>query len=97
MCQTQRSVIEIQSEQVTLPVFKALSTQYRKISKYMNMKSYFHTVKGLLTRVLGLSQSSECCKRPDEKFRQGFIGAAAAAEGSKNKQQITLLMSQEEG
>ena len=94
MCQTQRSVIEIQSEQVTLPVFKALSTQYRKISKYMNMKSYFHTVKGLLTRVLGLSQSSECCKRPDEKFRQGFIGAAAAAEGSKNKQQITLLMSQ---
>ena len=86
MCQTQRSVIEIQSEQVTLPVFKALSTQYRKISKYMNMKSYFHTVKGLLTRVLVLSQLIEINQSLEKKSRQGFIGASAVAWENENNQ-----------
>ena len=38
-----------------------------------------------LTKVLGLPQSIEIDYRPDKKFRQGFIGVPAAAEGSGNK------------
>ena len=40
----------------------------------------------------------EIDKKSDEKFRQGFIGArAAAAHGSENKKQVPLLTSQGEG
>ena len=40
----------------------------------------------------------EIDKKSDEKFRQGFIGArAAAAHGGENKKQVPLLTSQGEG
>ena len=42
------------------------------------------------TKVLGLPQSIGIDQRPD-KYRQGFIGAPAAAAGNKNKQQFPLL------
>ena len=45
----------------------------------------------LLTRVPGLPQAIEIAQGPDKKFKQGFIGAPAAAEGSENKQQVPLL------
>ena len=35
--------------------------------------------------ILGHPQSIEIDKKPDKKFRQGFIGAPAAAPGSENK------------
>ena len=45
----------------------------------------------LPTRVLGLPQSIEIDQKPDKKFRQGFIGAPVAAEGSENRQQVPSL------
>ena len=48
-------------------------------------------VSMLPTRVLGLPQSLDIDYRLDKKFRQGFFGVPAAAEGSKNKQQNPLL------
>ena len=46
----------------------------------------------LPTRVLGLNQSIGIDQRPDRKFRLGFIGASATAEGSENKQQVPCLL-----
>ena len=45
----------------------------------------------LPARVLGLPQSIEIDYRLDKKFRQGFIGAPAAAVRSENKQQVPLI------
>ena len=45
----------------------------------------------LQTRILGLSQSTEIDQRVDKKFRQGFTGTPAVAEGSENKLQFSLL------
>ena len=39
----------------------------------------------ILTRILGLSQSTENDKRLDKKFKQGLIGFPAAAEENKSK------------
>ena len=36
-------------------------------------------------RVLGLPQPIEIDKKPDKKFREGFIGPPAAAGGGENK------------
>ena len=67
-------------------MFKALNIQYRKINKYTNRGSILLScVIVLLTGVLGLPQSIEIFKRPDKKFRQGFIGAPAAVRRSENK------------
>ena len=46
----------------------------------------------IMTRVLGLLQLIEIDYRPDKKFRQGFIEAPTAPEGSKNKEQFPLLI-----
>ena len=43
------------------------------------------------TKVLDLPQSIRIDQRPGKKYRQGFIGAPAAAAGNKNKQQVPLL------
>lgn len=45
----------------------------------------------LPTWALGLLESIEICKRPDEKFSQGFTGTHTAAEGRDNKKQVPLL------
>ena len=42
-------------------------------------------------QVLGLPQSIEMDQRPDKKFRQGFIGAAAEVARSESKKQVPLL------
>ena len=39
----------------------------------------------ILIRVLGFPQSIEIDKRPDKKFRNGFIGAPTVAVRSENK------------
>lgn len=49
----------------------------------------------LPVRVLGLPSSIEIAKRPDKKLRQGFTGGPAAAAGSKNKQPVPLIASEE--
>ena len=45
------------------------------------------------TRVLGLPQSIEIDQRLDKKFRQGFIGAPAAAGRNENKLTVSLALS----
>ena len=45
----------------------------------------------IMTSVLGLPQSIEIDRRPDKKFRQGFIGTPAAAAGIENKHHVPLL------
>ena len=49
------------------------------------------------TRALGLSQAIEIDERPDQKFKQGSIGAPAAAGGRENKQPIPLLAHSKRG
>ena len=50
------------------------------------VKILSRTLKGLIQiRILGLPQSIDVNQRPVKKFRQGFIGAPAAAGGSENK------------
>ena len=44
---------------------------------------------------LGLFNPQRLVKRPEEKFRQGFLGTAPG--GSKNKQQVSLLARWGEG
>ena len=51
----------------------------------------------LLTRSLEFLQSIEVDQRQDKKFRQGFLGATAGTERSKNKQKIPLLASSPRG
>ena len=45
----------------------------------------------ILTKVLGLPQSIQINQRPDKKFRQGFMGVTAPAEGSENKKQVLVF------
>ena len=49
------------------------------------------------TRALGLSQAIEIDERPDQKFKQGSIGAPAAAGGREKKQPIPLLAHSKRG
>ena len=51
----------------------------------------------ILTRVRGLPQSIEIDRRPDKKFRLGFIGAPAAAGLGEKTSKFPLLAPWGEG
>ena len=48
-------------------------------------------MSSIVIRAPGLSQPIEIDQRPDKKVRQGSVRAPAAAGGSKDKQQSSLL------